>query len=121
MTIKKNTVFSLKKYGGAEPKFMIRLRVSYHGYRLDLATGYYLKEKTGGSDILQSVDETTRKELIRQTEAINHAFEYFECKGIVPTPQELKNRINGNNEKVQQSDRKEIKKSPETAMVPGPV
>ena len=99
MTIKKNTVFSLKKYGGAEPKFMIRLRVSYHGYRLDLATGYYLKEKTGGSDILQSVDETTRKEIIRQTEAINHAFEYFECKGIVPTPQELKNRINGNNEK----------------------
>lgn len=95
MTIKKNTIFSLKKYGDAEQKYMIRLRVSYHGYRLDLATGFYLKEKIDSDKILQAVDDTTRIALLREIDTINSSFDYFEHKGIVPTPQELKKRIRG--------------------------
>lgn len=99
MTIKKNAVFSLKKYGNAEQKFMIRLRVSYHGYRLDMATGFYLKGKADSNGILLSVDESTRRSLQRQLEEVDSAFEYFENKGIIPTPQELKNRISGTTSK----------------------
>lgn len=95
MTIKKNIVFSLKKYGDVEQKYMIRMRVSYRGYRLDLATGYYLREKTNSDNIFNAVDDATRKALRRDLETINSSFDYFENKGIVPSPQELKNRIRG--------------------------
>ena len=96
MKIKRNQSFCLFAYGKEKNKYQIRLRVTFCGERLDLATGCQLSSKSAWDHDSESVKSgytgpkgetalTINNELRNIKDQMDTVFKYFEVNEILPT------------------------------------
>lgn len=105
MQIKRNLRLQLRPYGKNGSIYMIRLRASFNGERLNVSTGCNIHDSSVWDETLQLVKEgyfgpngTTAADInssIRNTkEQMELAFRYFEALDIIPTLDQLKAKYN---------------------------
>lgn len=87
---------------------MIRIRITYCCNRIDFASGFYLEDPGTWNDKkgeFQDTNNPINTALAEQRREIEEAFQFFQTRGFLPTPEELRKKIKG-------SYREEDKKRP---------
>ena len=101
MDIKRKYNFSLKPYGKNKEYYLIRLRVSYPGNRVDFSTGCNVltedawdpevqKVKKGYLSVKGEKADTQNKTLKNIINLMDDCFKYFEVQNRIPSQQQLK-------------------------------
>ena len=101
MDIKRKYNFSLKPYGKNKEYYLIRLRVSYPGNRVDFSTGCNVltedawnpevqKVKKGYLSVKGEKADTQNKTLENIINLMDDCFKYFEVQNRIPSQQQLK-------------------------------
>ena len=101
MEIKRKYNFSLKPYGKNKEYYLIRLRVSYPGNRVDFSTGCNVLSEDAWNADTQRIKkgylsvkgvkaEVQNKELEKMTSIMDDCFKFFEVQNRIPTPKQLK-------------------------------
>ncbi len=128
MNIKRNIVFALesrKKDGKAIVENVpIRMRVIYHGQRIEFTTGYRIdtakwdadkqRVKNGCTNKLKQSASEINADLLKYYTDIQEIFKEFEVQDTIPTPGQLKEAFNNRNkqpEPEQKVEKIEIPKS----------
>lgn len=106
MHIKRSVTLALRTDGAAKGKNKfrsLRIRVSYCGYRIDIPTGFSIKEpdwdaavgkmKSGKVDARGVPSNTVNEEVVELLSVISEAFKTFEIKRTIPAPDELREWI----------------------------
>ena len=105
MRVKRKVSFSLKKYGKSTEAYMIRLRVSYNGTRVDLASGFNLPSPSFWNEARQRIKPTYQPpegepgpgeinaHLDRMAHNMDAVFAWFEQYNLLPSPEEVKERF----------------------------
>lgn len=128
MNIKRNIVFALesrKKDGKPIVENVpIRMRVIYHGQRIEFTTGYRIdtakwdadkqRVKNGCTNKLKQSASEINADLLKYYTDIQEIFKEFEVQDTIPTPEQLKLALNDRNkqpEPEQKVEKVEIPKS----------
>lgn len=101
MEIKRKYNFSLKPYGKNKDYYLIRLRVSYPGNRVDFSTGCNVLSEDAWNAETQRIKkgylsvkgvkaEVQNKELEKMTSIMDDCFKFFEVQNRIPAPKQLK-------------------------------
>lgn len=100
MKLRYNIAFKLRPYGKEKNLFQIRIRATFNGERIDLATGCKINDKSVWDEESQRVvsgyrgpngdtDKTINSILRDQHDQLELAFQYFEVNDIVPTTKQI--------------------------------
>lgn len=130
MNIKRNIVFSLesrKKDGIAVIENVpIRMRVIYHGKRIEFTTGYRIdaakwdsakqRVKNGCTNKLKQSASEINADLLKYYTDIQEIFKEFEVQDTIPTPQQLKDAFNDRNKQPEPEPEFEKKDIPQSVI-----
>lgn len=128
MNVKRNIVFALESRKKDDKPVVenvpIRMRVIYHGQRIEFTTGYRIdtakwdadkqRVKNGCTNKLKQSASEINADLLKYYTDIQEIFKEFEVQDIIPTPEQLKKAFNDRNkqpEPEQKVEKEEVPKS----------
>ncbi len=115
MKIKYNIAFKLRPYGVDKNLFQIRIRATFNGERIDMATGCKINDKSSWDEKEQLVvsgyrgpngnsDRTINTVLRSERDRMEMAFQYFEVNDVMPSASQVVEKYQG---KVQGEERQQ--------------